>query len=68
MPKSSKITVTKEKKRRKRKREKQRKRRKKAMVALLAFIIATFEKKYCSTQKVHLAITLSTIRLDIWLT
>ena len=38
--------------------------RKKAMVALLAFIIATLEKEKCWTQKVHLAETFSKIRLD----
>ena len=38
--------------------------RKKAMVALLAFIIATLEKEKCRTQKVHLAETFSKIRLD----
>ena len=36
--------------------------KKKAMVLLLVFIIATleiiFDRNYCSTQKVHLAITL----------
>ena len=43
---------------------------KKAIVALLIFIIATLEivfgRKNCSTQKVHLAITLSKIRRDIY--
>ena len=38
--------------------------RKKAMVALLAFIIATLEREKCWTQKVHLAETFSKIRLD----
>ena len=38
--------------------------RKKAMVALLVFIIATLAEKDCWTQKVHLAITFSKIRLD----
>ena len=44
--------------------EKERRRRRKAMVAILVFILATmgiaFDRKInCSTQKVHLAITLS---------
>ena len=61
---------------RKRKGEKGRARRRKggeekqAMVALLVFIIPTLEivfgSKSCSTQKVHLAITLLKIRLDIY--
>ena len=38
--------------------------RKKAMVALLVFIIATLAEKDCWTQKVHLAVTFSKIRLD----
>ena len=38
--------------------------RKKAMVALLAFIIATLEKEKCWTQKVHLAETFTKIRQD----
>lgn len=42
----------------------QEEKRKKAMVALLAFIIATLEKEKCWTQKVHLAETFSKIRLD----
>ena len=46
--------------------------KKKLMIALLVFIIATLEvlfgRKNCSTQKVHLAITLSKIRLDVQLT
>ena len=37
---------------------------KKAMVSLLVFIIATLAEKNCTTQKVHLAITLSKIRLE----
>ena len=36
------------------------------MDALLGFIIATLAEKNCSTQKVHLATTLSKIRLDIY--
>ena len=45
-PRSSKITVTKEKERRKRKsEEKERGRRKKAIVALLVFIMTTFGRK-----------------------
>ena len=66
-PRSSKITVTKEKERRKREsEEKERGEEKKAMVALLVFIIGTFlAEKNCSTKKVHLAITFSKIRLDI---
>ena len=60
------MTVTKEKERRKRKSEvKERRRRKKAMAALLVFIMATLTEKNCRTQKVHLAITCSKIRLDI---
>ena len=43
--------------------------KKKERVALLVFIIATLEtvfgQKNCSTQKVHLAITVAKIRLDI---
>ena len=56
------ITVTKEKERRKlnERGEGKEDKRKKAMAALLAFIIATLEKK------VHLAITFSKIRLDIY--
>ena len=38
---------------------------KKAMVALLVFIMATLEMYYCWTEKVHLAVTFSKIRLDI---
>ena len=58
-------------KRSKRKGEKERGRRrkggeeKKAMVALLVFIIATLAENNSSMQKVHLATTLSKIRLDI---
>ena len=74
-PRSSKIIVTKEEERRKRKRKREsedeeRRRRKKAMVAVLVFRIATlkivFGRKNCRTQKVHLEITLSKIRLDIY--
>ena len=36
------------------------------MVALLVFIIATLAEKNSYTQKVHLAITLSKIRLDVY--
>jgi len=36
-----------------------------AMVALLVSIMAILEKKNCWTQKVHLAVTFSKIRLDI---
>ena len=65
----SKIIVTKEKEKRKRKsEEKERRRREKVIVSLLVFIIATLEflaEKNCSTQKVHLAIIVSKIRLDI---
>ena len=70
-PRSSKITVTKEKERRKRKsEEKERGRRKKAIVALLVFIMTTFgrKKKICWTQKVHLAIMFSVIQLDVFRT
>ena len=38
---------------------------KKAMVALLVSIMAILEEKNCWTQKVHLAVTFSKIRLDI---
>ena len=63
-PRSSKIIVTEENERRKRKsEERERRRRKKAMVSFLVFIIATLKKNF-STQKVHLAITLSKIRLE----
>ena len=72
-PRSSKIIVTKEEERRKRKRksdDEERRSRKKAMVALLVFRIATseivFGRKNYRTQKVHLEITLSKIRLDIY--
>ena len=71
--KSSKITVTKEKERRKRKsEEKERRRRKNAMVALLVFITVTatldivLAETNCWTEKVHLTITFSKIRLDIY--
>ena len=63
---SSKISLTKEKERRKRKseaREGNGREQKKAMVALLVFIMATLEN--CWTQKVHLAVTFSKIRLEI---
>ena len=64
------ITVTKEKERRKLKEwgEGKEDKRKKAMAALLAFIIATLflAEKNCWTQKVHLAITFSKIRLDLY--
>ena len=57
----------KEKEKKKERRErKQEKKKKKAMVALLLFIIATLAEKNCSTQKVHLAIMLSKIRLDMF--
>ena len=36
------------------------------MVALLVFITATLAEKNCQTQKVHLVITLSKIRLDVY--
>ena len=71
----SKITVTKEKERRQRTendgRDQERRRRKKAMVALLVFIMSYFgysfwPKKNCWTEKVHLTITFSKIRLDIY--
>ena len=45
--------------------KKKKKKKKKAMVSLLVYIIATFDRKNCSTQKVRLAITLSKIRLDV---
>ena len=48
--------------------KKKKKKKKKAMVSLLVYIIATFDRKNCSTQKVRLAITLSKIRLDVQLT
>ena len=64
------ITVTKEKEGRKLKERGEGKedKRKKAMAALLAFIIATLflAEKNCWTQKVHLAITFSKIRLDLY--
>ena len=45
--------------------KKKKKKKKKAMVSLLVYIIASFGRKNCSTQKVRLAITLSKIRLDV---
>ena len=68
-PRSSKITVTKEKAR-KGERERARRRKggkeKKAIVALLVIIMTTFgRKKICWTQKIHLAIMFSVIQLDI---
>ena len=70
-PISSKITVTKEKERRKRK-ERRRKggEERKAMVVLFGFYNGYFEivfgQKNCWTQKVHLVITFSKIRLDVY--
>ena len=64
-PRSSKIIVTKEKERRKRKiEEKEIRRRKKSNGCTLSFYNKT-EQKNCRTQKVHLAITLSKIPLEI---
>ena len=68
-PRSSKITVTKEKAR-KGERERARRRKggeeKKAIVALLVIIMTTFSrKKICWTQKINLAIMFSVIQLDI---
>ena len=66
-PRSSK-TVTKEKERVKRQSERWRKaqKRKKATVALLVFIsISYFAENKCWTQKAHLTVTLSNIRLLI---
>ena len=72
-PISSKITLTKEKERRKGKNKKEeRRRRKKAMVALLVFFYNRYfgdkvwPKKSCWTQKVHLAVAFSKIRLDVY--
>ena len=69
-PGSSKITVTKEKGKKERARRRKGGEEKKALVALSVFIIATlkivFDGKNCSTQKVHLTITLSKIQLDIY--
>ena len=45
--------------------KKERGEEKKAMVSLLVFIMATLEKKNFWTQTVHLAVTLSKIRLDM---
>ena len=56
------------KEKKKKERGEGRRRREKVIVSLLVFIIATLEflaEKNCSTQKVHLAITVSKIRLDI---
>ena len=69
-PRSSKITVTKEKAR-KGERESARRRKggEKAIVALLVIIMTTFgRKKICWTQKIHLAIIFSVIQLDIFRT
>ena len=69
-PRSSKITVTKEKERRKRKsEEKERRRREKSNGCTLSFYngyfgVSFWPKKNCWTQKLHLTITLSKIRLD----
>ena len=52
----------KEKKKERGEGKKKKKKKKKAMVSLLVYIIATFGRKNCSTQKVHLAITLSKLR------
>ena len=70
-PISSKITLTKKEERRKRKSEEEERRRskRKAIVALLAFIIATLEflvGKNCSTQKVHLLVPFSKLRQEYW--
>ena len=60
------MIVTKEKQRRKRKSEgKERRRREKSNGCTLNFYNSYFGKKNCSRQKVHLAITLSKIRVDI---
>ena len=69
-PRSSKITVTKQKEMRKRATRRKGGEEKKAMVALSVFIMTTLEivlgrKKNCWTEKVHLAVTFSKIRLDI---
>ena len=45
-PRSSKIIVTKERRKRESEEKERRRRKKKAMVALLVFIIATFEKAF----------------------
>ena len=69
---SSRITVTKEKERRKRKsEEEERKRREKRSGCTLGFYNGYFgnsfwPKKGCGTEKVHLAVTFSKIRLDIY--
>ena len=69
-PRSSKITVTKEKARKgERQRARRRKGGEKAIVALLVIIMTTFgRKKICWTQKIHLAIIFSVIQLDIFRT
>ena len=60
------MIVTKEKQGRKRKSEgKERRRREKSNGCTLSFYNSYFGKKNCSTQKVHLAITLSKILVDI---
>ena len=53
------------KEKKKEKKKERRRRKKKTMVALLVFIIATLAENNSSMQKVHLATTLSKIRLDI---
>ena len=69
---SSRITLTKEKERRKRKSEQEeRKRREKRSGCTLGFYNGYFgnsfwPKKGCGTEKVHLAVTFSKIRLDIY--
>ena len=64
-PTSSKFTVTKEKERRKRKsEEEERRRRGKSNGCTLSFYNSYFGEKKCWTQKVHLAVTFSKIRLD----
>ena len=62
---SSKITLAKEKRK-----EKKKKKKKKTVVALLVFITAALAKKKkniknCRSEKVHLAVTFSKIRIDI---
>ena len=61
---SSKITLAKEKRK-----EKKKKKRKKTVFALLVFITAALAKKKniknCRSEKVHLAVTFSKIRIDI---
>ena len=67
-PRSSKIILTKEKERRKTmSQEKKRRRREKSNGCTLSFYNSHFgQKKNCWTQKAHLAVTLSKIRLDIF--